>query len=400
MPSPIRYLLLAEIDLGSESADDLRLSVSLPSAVVGVAYTGALIASGGLAPYLYDDTPAGTLPPGLTIDDTTGAVTGTPSAVGYYEFTAAVTDANADTAAQVVSIRVQSGIAFSGSFASGEVGIAYSDGLSASGGTPPYAWTVPSGTLPGGLGPINSSTGVIAGTPTTPGTYNFTVRATDNVGNPQDFPTSITIAAALDLSTSNYPGGFVGTFYNAGPSVIGGIAPISYAISSGAIPAGTNFSPSTGFVTGTPTTAATYTFDVTGTDSLGGSDTFSASVTITDPGGGTTTVTRGPGCMFDGGGSALAGTITRHIEIPYALTITGWTIVADTTGDASIAVKHATYSAFPTMTTLFTATMTGAQKNQATGLSHVCAAGDILQFVGSGFSALSVCAITLNGEGN
>ena len=281
-----RYLLLADIDLGSESSDALRLAVTLPSATVGVPYVGALAASGGVLPYVYDDTPAGTVPPGLSIDDTTGAVTGTPNTVGYYEFTAAVTDGAAATASQVVSIRVTSGIAFSGAFALGEVGIAYSSGLSAAGGTGPYTWTLPSGSLPGGLGPIDSSTGIVAGTPTTPGTFNFTVRATDSLGNPQDFPTSITIAAALDISTSNYPDGFIGVFYNAGPTVIGGVAPISYSISSGAIPAGTNFSPSTGFVTGVPTTAATYTFDITGTDSLGGADTFSASVDITAGGGG------------------------------------------------------------------------------------------------------------------
>ena len=281
----IRYLLLADIDLGTEDGDALRLSVSLPSALVGVPYTGSLIAGGGLPPYTYDDTPAGTLPPGLVIDDTTGAVTGTPSAVGYYEFTAAVTDANADTASQVVSIRVLSGIAFTGSFPIGEVGIAYSGGLSAAGGTPPYTWTVPSGTLPTSL-TIDSGTGIVSGTPSADGTFNFTVRATDSLGNPQDFPTSITIAEALDITTSFYPDGFVGTFYNAGPTVIGGVAPISYTVSSGTIPAGTNFSPATGFVSGTPTTVANHTFDITGTDALGGVSTVSLAVSITNGGGG------------------------------------------------------------------------------------------------------------------
>lgn len=275
-------MLLADIDLGSESPDDLSLAVNLPSAVVGVPYTGALIASGGTTPYVYDDTPAGTLPPGLTIDDTTGAVTGTPTTVGYYEFTASVTDAANDTAQRVVSIRVTSGIAISNVVPPGEVGIAYFAFFSALGGTPPYTWTVASGALEANLS--MSGGGTVSGTPATAGTYNFTARATDALGNPQDLPATIVIAEALDITTSTYPDGFVGVFYNAGPTVIGGVAPISYAW-TGTLPPGTNFSPSTGFVTGTPTAIGTYAFDITGTDLLGAQSTTAQSVTISTGGG-------------------------------------------------------------------------------------------------------------------
>jgi hypothetical protein len=57
---------------------------------------------------------------------------------------------------------------------------AYSSGVTASGGTAPYTYAVTVGALPAGLS-LNASTGAITGTPTSPGYFAFTIRATDNV---------------------------------------------------------------------------------------------------------------------------------------------------------------------------------------------------------------------------
>jgi uncharacterized protein (TIGR03437 family) len=63
----------------------------------------------------------------------------------------------------------------------GSVGTGYSQTLSAVGGTAPYsAWTVSSGTIPSGLS-LNSSSGVLSGTPSSPGTFSFTVQVSDSV---------------------------------------------------------------------------------------------------------------------------------------------------------------------------------------------------------------------------
>jgi photosystem II stability/assembly factor-like uncharacterized protein len=64
------------------------------------------------------------------------------------------------------------------SLASGTLGVSYSDTLTATGGFPPYTWSIISGSFPGGLS-LNSATGVISGTPTISGTFNFTAQVTD-----------------------------------------------------------------------------------------------------------------------------------------------------------------------------------------------------------------------------
>lgn len=107
-----------------------------------------------------------------------------------------------------------------------------------------------------------------------------------------------------------------------------------------------------------------------------------------------TVTARAPGCIFSNGGLLLTGTLADEIYVPYGGTITGWTILGDTTGSASIVVSNATYANYDTMTTLFTATLTTAKKNQTTGLSTALVAG-VLRFSGSGFSGLTRCSIVL-----
>jgi hypothetical protein len=75
----------------------------------------------------------------------------------------------------------------------GQVGVAYTDTLTATGGTTPYTWSVSAGSLPPGI-TLTASTGVLAGTPTTAGTFSFTVKVTDATGLTATKATSITIA--------------------------------------------------------------------------------------------------------------------------------------------------------------------------------------------------------------
>ena len=72
------------------------------------------------------------------------------------------------------------------------MGTAYSTTLAASGGTPPYTWSIGSGALPGGL-TLNGATGAIAGTPQAAGAFNFTVKVTDSAQATATAPLSLNI---------------------------------------------------------------------------------------------------------------------------------------------------------------------------------------------------------------
>ena len=77
--------------------------------------------------------------------------------------------------------RVCQPLALACATSTGQVNVAYSSALVASGGTPPYTFVISSGSLPPGL-TLNPSTGAITGTPTTAGTYSYTAKVTDSLG--------------------------------------------------------------------------------------------------------------------------------------------------------------------------------------------------------------------------
>ena len=76
----------------------------------------------------------------------------------------------------------------------GEVGVSYSDQLTVTGGTSPFTWSVSSGSLPPGL-TLDGSTGLLSGTPTTAGSYAFTVKVTDSSGLSNTEPVTMTVIA-------------------------------------------------------------------------------------------------------------------------------------------------------------------------------------------------------------
>jgi len=153
----------------------------------------------------------------------------------------------------------------------GEVGTSYSQLVTAAGSTAlPYTYTVSSGVLPTGLSLV---TGNITGTPTTAGTFNFTITATDSKGCFGIQPYSIVIASTgclpITLSPMALPSGFIGTAYSQTVSASGGIPTYTYLVSGGSLPNGLLLNISTGEITGTPTRAGIFNFTIKATDSKG-----------------------------------------------------------------------------------------------------------------------------------
>lgn len=150
---------------------------SLTNATVATSYSQSITASGGTASYTFAIT-AGALPPGLTLT-TGGTLSGTPTAGGSFNFTITATDASSFTGARAYSLTVDvpTITIVPMSLPSATQGSAYSQSITASGGTTSYSYAITAGVLPAGLTLANG--GTLSGTPTVSGTFNFTVTATD-----------------------------------------------------------------------------------------------------------------------------------------------------------------------------------------------------------------------------
>jgi type VI secretion system secreted protein VgrG len=121
----------------------------------------------------------------------------------------------------------------------GAVGAAYSQTITASGGTAPYSFAVILGTLPAGL--TLTAGGVLSGTPTAPGSFTVTIRATDANGCFADIAYTIVITSApgcpvIDFTPPTLPGGTVGVPYAQTFTGTGGTAPYIFSVTSGTLP--------------------------------------------------------------------------------------------------------------------------------------------------------------------
>src|ERR1019366_8971706 len=248
-------------------------TTSLPSATLNFQYSATLGASGGVPPYTWSVI-SGSLPPGLNLDPASGLISGTPTTEGTYPFTVQVADAQTPpaTASAPLSITVNATLTqltvLTTSLPAGTQNTAYNAMLAADGGVTPYTWSITAGSLPVGLH-LNANSGAITGTPSGAGISNFTVQVTDFQLSTATAPLSITITPAVPLriTTTSLPSGTAGTAYSATVVAIGGVYPYSWSITGGALPAGLGLNPSTGAITGTPTTAGTSNFTMQVADS-------------------------------------------------------------------------------------------------------------------------------------
>ena len=168
------------------------------------------------------------------------------------------------------------------SFPDATIGTSYSQILTASGGKTPYTWSRSSGTLPTGLS-LNSS-GVISGTLSATGTFNFTVKVTDSAAASDTKSLTITVSAgtpALSTTTTSLPNGTVGTTYSQTLAATGGSTPYSWSY-NGTLPPGITVT-SGGALAGTPTAIGTYSFTIIAVDSKAVRATQSLSLTIAAP---------------------------------------------------------------------------------------------------------------------
>ena len=180
-------------------------AVDLTVGTVGSAYGIELVATGGQRPHTWQIA-TGVLPPGLALSSA-GRISGTPQGVGQFSFSVRVSDGSGRLAsASFVLTTLNSLLVLTTSLPEVEAGSAYEATLQATGGTPPYRWTVVDGGLPDGL--VLTADGVVSGTSSGGSPTTVVAAATDSSGRVARSG-GLSVAFAADRRTVAARGGTV-----------------------------------------------------------------------------------------------------------------------------------------------------------------------------------------------
>jgi hypothetical protein len=217
---------------------------------------------------------SGDLPAGVTLDAFSGAIAGTPAMWGTTSAVVQVLDSDRwklnRTVADTVTITVapRSVAILTSALPDGVQRSPYDAGLSATGGTGQYTWSVVAGDVPPGL--QVTASGSVSGEPQTFGRFTFTVQLTDAWPGPDYVATApITVVIApppILVTTAALPDGEVTKAYRATLQFTGGTGRTTWSVSDGRLPKGLTLSPANGVISGTAMAAGTFSFTVQASD--------------------------------------------------------------------------------------------------------------------------------------
>lgn len=236
-------------------------------------------------------TVSGQVPAGMTFDSASGVLSGTPSDPGTSTFSLTATNSiDAVTEQYTVSVTESPSVTSAAPHTSGVVGTPYSFTVTATGfPAPTLALT---GTLPAGL-QFNPATGVIDGTPTTAGTFDFGVTATNPIGAATSPTYSIKVEPANispTITSSTPPAATLGNKYSFTVTATGNPAP-TFAVTSGTLPAGLSLDAVSGAITGTPSTTGNHQFTITASNGTSPAATAQYTLAVNQSANGTPPVT-------------------------------------------------------------------------------------------------------------
>jgi len=296
----VRAVAVVRINPASNTPPTPHLAIvtsSLPAATAGKSYATAFAASGGTPPYQWT-LAAGHVPTGLQLSGASGQFGGTTNTSGNFAFEIGVSDSAGQTAAQNFSLTVNASAAtnpppphvaiVTSSLPAATAGKSYSTAFAASGGTPPYVWTLAAGSIPSGL-QLSGASGQFSGTTNSSGNFAFEIAVSDSSGQTAAQTFSLTVNASsgtnpppphIAIVTSSLPVATASKAYSTEFSASGGQPPYQWTVAGGSLPSGLQLASASGLVAGTTNTAGDFTFEVEVKDSSGQNVAQSFTLTV------------------------------------------------------------------------------------------------------------------------
>lgn len=269
----------------------LKISAPPSHATVGVPYNAVSSVSGGSSPYLFGVS--GTMPPGLSLNPSTGSITGTPTVAGTYDFELNVSTISA-TADTSTPIQVGLGAVHPSKLYGSNSGhiVVSSTALTIS----PNSASVPSqgqqqftahlsGTADTAVtwsatrGTISSNGTFVA--PKVSGDTPVTITA-KSANSKSEAAATVTVTGQtpLAITSASLPEGNTGSPYSATLAATGGVSPYQWNLASGSLPSGIQLQSGSGVITGTTTVAGVYPITAKVTDTGGQSASLAFTLTI------------------------------------------------------------------------------------------------------------------------
>ncbi len=301
---------------------------------------------------------AGAPPSGVTLNPTSGLLSGTPNVSGSFNFTAQATLQPSGCVAQQAYTLVVNCPAINVSptaLNSAKMGIPFSQQLSQTGGVGSITWSVESGSLPSNIN--LSANGLLSGTPITSGNYPVTIRATDSNGcfGQRSYTLVVGTCPSITITPGTLPNGLIGTNYSQTLTASGGAPGYNFTV-SGNLPSGVTLSP-TGVLSGTPNSVGTFNFLATATDQSGCTGTQAYSLIICS------VITVNPAVLPSG---VVGSNYSQNLSalgggIPYSFTFGG------TLPNGLTLSNDGVLSGIPTQSGTFNFTVTATDTSACTG---------------------------------
>jgi hypothetical protein len=257
-------------------------AVSLGNATYGAAYAATLSATGSTGSTNWSVV-SGQLPEGMTLS-AAGALNGTPASLGEFTFTVQAQDAawQANVAAAPVTLTVVAPAFGVNAPAPSPamVGQPYATAFTATGNVGGVAWTLASGDLPAGL-TLDGVSGTVGGQPTAWGVFAALVQGADSLGRVESAPITIVVAPTpLTIAATTPMAAAYKTAYSAALAAEGGTGAVAWTVAAGSLPAGLALDASSGVISGIPTQAGNFVFDVRAVDINWEGDDDTRSITL------------------------------------------------------------------------------------------------------------------------